>query len=94
MNELDSKVDILHKIIITFLAKLSQEERTKLYKISGYSTEDAFYISNNWRETAAESISGFMTNPERIKFAFLFLKEGKIHTRFDELTVFIDKNNI
>jgi len=26
VNELDSKVDILHKIIITFLAKLSQEE--------------------------------------------------------------------
>lgn len=26
VNELDSKIDILHKIIITFLAKLSQEE--------------------------------------------------------------------
>ena len=29
VSELDSKVDTLHKVIITFLAKLSQEELTK-----------------------------------------------------------------
>ena len=94
VNELDSKVDILHKIIITFLAKLSQEEMsiTESEQCMNY-----MYIQNELESIGDVIDKNIMSlAAKKIEKGLIFSEDGfhelehliyKVNRNFENLTI-------
>jgi phosphate:Na+ symporter len=101
VNELDSKVDILHKIIITFLAELSQEE------LSVEESElcmNYMYIQNELESIGDVIDKNIMSlAAKKIENGLIFSEEGfhelehliyKVNRNFENLTLALSNDDL